>query len=525
MSRATGKGRQGAGRTVLTVFFLLLVAVFGYLLFKEISYKHDEKETDELEQITDYKAVITAEEIPQLDRFKNLETLDLTGSTCYDEIDAYIASHPEVNVIYSVDLGGTVADHNARVLDISSGAYDYNILVSAADNLPYVMSVNLGATELTADQIDTLKTLLPKADFSYSVSLMGKSYPTDSTEIDLRGVTAADLDKAVNAVRMLPELSNINIKGSPLTIEEVGRITEACPDALVDYDVTLFGQTFSMTDEIVEYRNVDIGDSGLEQFRKVLPLMKHTRKLLLENCGTSDEAVDALRAEFLPTTEVVWKVRLGGNELYTDCPTIWINGLNDETAYNLRYFYNCKHMDIGESTISDLSFLEHMPNLDILIVACGNISDITPIGSLKNLWYLETFDQHVMTLTDISALSNCTKLEHLNCTGNQISDLSPLDNLPLKRMYLMNDYALSEEGREEFEKKHPDCECNFICSWQASGATGGWRVSDYGVSSEVYLDLCRIFYGHYGRVSNRSPDFDESYVHPDPVTIYKGDLT
>ena len=61
MSRATGKGRQGAGRTVLTVFFLLLVAVFGYLLFKEISYKHDEKETDELEQITDYKAVITAE--------------------------------------------------------------------------------------------------------------------------------------------------------------------------------------------------------------------------------------------------------------------------------------------------------------------------------------------------------------------------------------------------------------------------------------------------------------------------------
>ena len=252
MSRATGKGRQGAGRTVLTVFFLLLVAVFGYLLFKEISYKHDEKETDELEQITDYKAVITAEEIPQLDRFKNLETLDLTGSTCYDEIDAYIASHPEVNVIYSVDLGGTVADHNARVLDISSGAYDYNILVSAADNLPYVMSVNLGATELTADQIDTLKTLLPKADFSYSVSLMGKSYPTDSTEIDLRGVTAADLDKAVNAVRMLPELSNINIKGSPLTIEEVGRITEACPDALVDYDVTLFGQTFSLTDEIVE---------------------------------------------------------------------------------------------------------------------------------------------------------------------------------------------------------------------------------------------------------------------------------
>ena len=54
--------------------------------------------------------VITEADFAQLEEYPNLKKLDLTGSTCYDAIEDYIASHPEVEVTYTVALAGKEYD-------------------------------------------------------------------------------------------------------------------------------------------------------------------------------------------------------------------------------------------------------------------------------------------------------------------------------------------------------------------------------------------------------------------------------
>ena len=103
----------------------------------------------------------------------------------------------------------------------------------------------------------------------------------------------------------------------------------------------------------------------------------------------------------------------------------------------LRYCKNLMALDIGHNDLTDLSFLYDLPKLKVLIVGINrNLTDITPIGSLKDLEYLELFSNNV---SDISPLANCTHLVDLNITYNSISDLTPLMGLTsLRRLFVFS---------------------------------------------------------------------------------------
>lgn len=58
-------------------------------------------------QLESLTAPLTKEEFALLEDCKNLKYLDVTGSTCYENILFYVSTHPDVQVIYTVDLGGT----------------------------------------------------------------------------------------------------------------------------------------------------------------------------------------------------------------------------------------------------------------------------------------------------------------------------------------------------------------------------------------------------------------------------------
>ena len=56
-------------------------------------------------------AVISRWDMEELDRFKNLESADLRGSSCYQEIAAWAADHPGTEVNFSIPLpNGTSFD-------------------------------------------------------------------------------------------------------------------------------------------------------------------------------------------------------------------------------------------------------------------------------------------------------------------------------------------------------------------------------------------------------------------------------
>ena len=104
-------------------------------------------------------------------------------------------------------------------------------------------------------------------------------------------------------------------------------------------------------------------------------------------------------------------------------------------------------------------------------IANKKIKDITPIGELKHLQYLEIFSTDTV---DISPLANCTELIDLNLSAmKSVTDLSPLDGLTkLERFWGTRMDGLSEEEKERFTAAHPGVQISFNAKHQTSD---GWR--------------------------------------------------
>lgn len=142
----------------------------------------------------------------------------------------------------------------------------------------------------------------------------------------------------------------------------------------------------------------------------------------------------------------------------------------------LKYCKNLKALDLGHNHITDLSFLYDHPDLHILILGRNDaITDITPIGSLKELEYLEIFSNKI---TDISPLVNCTHLLDLSLCNNLIEDLSPLCEIPsLQRLWLYKwnrgapSAYISAETEAMLREALPEC----LINTRSDPTQGGWR--------------------------------------------------
>jgi Leucine-rich repeat (LRR) protein len=124
---------------------------------------------------------------------------------------------------------------------------------------------------------------------------------------------------------------------------------------------------------------------------------------------------------------------------------------------------------LGHQKIDDISCLQGLHKLQILILADNRISDITAIASMPDLVYVELFYNHV---SDLSPLSGLTKLKDLNVCSNEISDLTPLYGLTsLERLWYSNN-RFTAEDHEALQKQLPNCICDRTV-WDETAH--GWR--------------------------------------------------
>ena len=184
--------------------------------------------------------------------------------------------------------------------------------------------------------------------------------------------------------------------------------------------------------------------------------------------------------EKYPEIEFRWKITIRGHRRMNSNATAWSswsgqsqsNKIRSKDLEVLKYVPGLKALDLGHSEITSLDFLQYCPDLELLILGDNQgITDLTPIGSLKHLQYLEMF---MVGAEDISPLANCTELRDLNMsTCYKIRDLSPLDGLEkLERFWGNSMKGLPEEERDRFIAAHPETECMF----EKTHATAGtWR--------------------------------------------------
>ena len=421
---------------------------------------------------------------------------DLTGYTP-SEIRAFQAEHPKVNISYTVTIEGGEAPllltHDTHQAELTTPAQAED-LAAKKDYFPAMEVIDLGSTHITSAQLDALYEAFPTAAIIYNyVNVLGEALPADTKELDWSQLALADLDRAIADIKHLSNLETIELRaddGMPnLSLDDALRIREAYPHVHIGYAAELFGQRVDTDMEAVEYARIEIGDKGLEEIRSLLPLMDKLSYLKLDNCGTTDEAMAQLRADF-PNIEIHWRVFAGKCNAMTDNYKFWAGGLTDQQAESLIHLRGIKYLDVGHHNLTNLDFCEHLTNLEVGVFAIGPLTDISGLKNCKKLEYLELMCNGSLDDEDMSVLADMTELEHLNIGAMpKLTSLAFADNMTkLKRFHCtMNN--IPQEEIDRFIALHPDCEVNF--DKNTDPIEGGWRynLGGQGIHDARYLLL------------------------------------
>ena len=480
---AEKKKRRRRTRRILT---LVLVLILLLILAAGVVFLLKQHKINSTVSIT--VALNSAEELPLLDGYPNLQYADLSGSRCYDDILAYQATHPQVTVVYSVLADGVEIPSTSASLDWSG--HSVAALTEQAAYLPQLQQIELGSTEASAEELNALCAAYPGLNLHYTVNYKGREYDCAETTLDLSSLTDAQAEEAAELAAKLPLLKNVTLpQDGSLSLENYAKIHDANPDAFYTYSFELYGLQLSTETKEIFLKNEEIGNEGADQLRILLRCLPKLEELRVDRCGIDDEVMAQLRDEY-PDVHVAWRIFFWQFSTMTDAERIWaIGGLTDEYTEPLKYCTEVKYLDLGHNGLVDISFLHYMPKIEVLILSMNAIEDISVLAELKELEYLELT---LCQVKDITPLASCTKLKHLEMSQvHSVNDLSPLDDLDLERFYMMYSHnANLTDQFTRFQELHPNCATEFG-SWGKEDPynESDWRYSYFGGYAPRYEKL------------------------------------
>lgn len=439
---------------------------------------------DPLLEVEELAVVLSEGELYTLSQYPNLKSVDLSGSTCYEAIQNYILLHPQITVTYTVDLGSIQVENSAQSIVLDPGSFSFDTLLNDLKYLPNVTSISFPEIELTGEQIALLREAYPEISLDYTVHLFGTTYSLDADSLDLSGMDSSQVEEAVVKLGLLPNLTEVKLSNA-LSMEDVAKLQDANPNATFLYSFSLFGQTLSTTTETVTYKNQNIGNEGADQIRQALRILDNCSRFLLDNCKIDSDVLAEIREEFRDKTTVAWRIYFGDNLRYnalTDQDTIRaVYHVSDENVSALKYCEGAKYIDMGHNdTLTDLSFVSGMPNLEVFIGSGCAVVELTGFENCKKLTWLEL--ANCLALKDIDALAGCESLRFLNISYSKVGSFLALDGLPLERFIYLNPKASTEE-QNTFIAIHSGCR---VVYYGYSNPYTPWRYDDNGKTFNAY---------------------------------------
>ena len=432
-----------------------------------------------------------------LEQFTLLRSADFSGSRNIEEIHAWAQANPNVSVRFTVDLPtGQTVDNSVTSLDFSG--IDSETLIACCEPLKYlpkVNSINLGVDSdgelLSPEALSALSAVCPDAQVSYSFMLYGQNMNFDSESIDLTGISSEEFAQVLPLLSSTPKLKQITlgsaVDGScKLSWDELSQLAAVCPEAKLDYTFQLYGQTLNFEAETLDFNHIEMKDGGAA-VKQILPFMTNCTYLDMDSCGVSHEDMASIRDAF-PNIKVVWRVWFGENySVRTDATKILaskpsVGGMLYDLDV-LKYCTDMKYLDIGHNNeLSDLSFAASMKDLEVLIIAMTNITDISPLANCPKLEYLELNSSPVKSL---DALKDSKALRHLNIADcPNVSDISMLYGLTeLERFWIGCETPVPADQISAMRAAAPNCTVN---STTADPHGEAWRFSKFDPNIPLY---------------------------------------
>ena len=430
----------------------------------------------------------TEEDVLLLDAFRNLRTVDVSGSTAYEVIAAFRESHPAVAVHYTLSIGDRSIDETSEELIVPSEA-NAEDLTEILRFFPNLKTVDLRESGWNDTAVEAFVKAFPDMNVQRYVSVGMMRFDSETGLLDLRTLSGLSSESIMERLPLFRNLHTVALP-SDMDADDASALALAFPNVLIAGPVDAFGQTFDGGTEEIDLSKTKLtGTEEIESLVRKLPFLK---KAVLCDCGLTNEQMESL-CDAHPDIKFVWTIVIGKRKLRTDAvgfstknPSKYTNPKSSD-AYNesvkkavrlyegdieaLKYCTDLEALDLGHNylTNSDLEVIAGLTKLKILILADNKITDISALTTLKNLEYIELF---MNKIPDLSPLTEMPSLVDVNVCNTGVSDLTPLFELTgAKRLwYAMNPF--SREQAAAVKAALSDCVCNYT----TRDETGeGWR--------------------------------------------------
>lgn len=433
---------------------------------------------DDVREIT--LTTLSEEDVALLDYAWNLKTVQAEGCTDYEALELLRQRRPELEVSYGVAFSGGSYSWDVETLSLNSAAQED---IQLLKHLPNLKTVVLEPGSYEEGTVEALRGSVHNAGLQFGVLIGGQILLDTEQSHQIAGIT----DEEVELLAFLTDMKELQLQDPQADPQKIFALREQLPQVQSSWQVTLAGQTYD--DQVAEVDLTMVEVTDLAEVEQKLAYLPDLESVTFGLCGMDEpkwgnsrskltaspienEDLAAYRDRVREDYKVVWTVRLGPSiALRTDSDNFMPNHfgvgqLPDAYAYNLRYCEEMVSLDVGHMTLTDISFVEYMPNLKYLILAWTEVQYIEPIRTCKNLVFLELDNS---CIRDLSPLVGCTALEDLNL-GNTFCDVTPI----LEMDWLKNVYFIDGSPASAYKFSQAVPTARVVASGDAT-VGGGWR--------------------------------------------------
>ncbi len=443
----------------------------------------------------------TAEDVGLLKAFANLRSVDATGSRAYAELFAFQNANPAIDVRYTYQDGSAVLSNKDEALTVPIGV-SADALTDVIQYFPDLKEVDLRQSDWTDAQAESFCAKNPGLTVDRMIVIGDSRYDSDTEVLNLNALTGWSPEMLIGKLSAFSKLKSIGLP-SEWNEQQYQTAAQAMPGVHIVGKIERYGREIDCAAEELDLSDTKLG--GTEEVESLIGEMPFMKKLIVCNCGLSDEQMVTL-ADAHPDIRFVWIITLGPHKLRTDAvgfstknPSKHTNP-NASDAYNrkvkntkrlhegdialLKYCYDLEALDLGHNylTNNDLQVIAGLTKLKVLILADNTITDISALTTLKDLEYIELFMNRI---PDLSPLTEMPSLQDVNVCNVGVSDLSPLFSLTgVKRLW----YAMNPFEREQavaVKESLPDCLCNYTTKDETAE---GWREDPRYFWMRSYFD-------------------------------------
>ena len=393
-----------------------------------------------------------------------------------------------------------------RSLTLSPPA-DAGVLIGELEPFGDLETVTFTGGAVDWDVQDALRSARSDVAFRCDTEILGRVWPWDTTTLSLAGcpLSPEDLGELRSGLEKLGCVTAVDLTGCGLDAEDLRTFAGTLGGIDTAFTVALYGKEFSSLDEEIDLSGIRVRDgaAGLED---ALPMFPRLKKVVMCGCGLGNEEMDELNNRY-EDIRFVWSVHFSIWTVRTDATNFICNRTyNQAPLYSwqcreLRWCTDLIALDLGHKDITDLDFLYYLPHLQYLILAEDPVRDLTPVGSLKELKWLEIFWTKA---EDLSPLVNCTALRDLNISyvyagaDNAFNALSQMTWL--ERLWCCG--SNMRGGRiEKLREALPDCEIFYEKYGESTGGT--WRYHPHYYEMR---DAFEMYYMNSGEDSSAQPN-------------------